>query len=484
MPTRRLTVQAPLRFDAVRAELDVPAEFPTEVLAEAEQAAAAPVLPAYDATDVPLVTVDPPGSRDLDQALHLAARPGGGFRVSYAIADVAAFVRPGGAVDTEARRRTQTLYSPDLRTPLHPPALGEGAASLLPDQVRPAVLWRIDLDPAGAVAAVDVRRALVRSRAQLDYPGLQAALDSGTAPEPVALLPRVGELRTALARARHATELEVPEQEVLPAEGGGWTVRFRRQQPVERWNAQVSLLTGACAARLMLDAGVGLLRTLPAPRPEDVAALRRLAPVLGVDWPAGAEPGDVISALDGATPGQAAFLEHAAVLLRGAAYTPVDGAPPADPLHHAVGLPYAHVTAPIRRLVDRFGSETCVAVGAGGNVPDWVRAALPELPALMTAGGRLAGALERAVVDATEAWLLTGQEGREFPAVVLDAGKDKGTVVLDAPAVRATCTGAGLPVGERIAARLAEADQARRVVRFTHAPEGPDRSGRVGSAGQ
>ena len=473
MPTRRLTVQAPLRFDAVRAELDVPAEFPTEVLAEAEQAAAAPVLPAYDATDVPLVTVDPPGSRDLDQALHLAARPGGGFRVSYAIADVAAFVRPGGAVDTEARRRTQTLYSPDLRTPLHPPALGEGAASLLPDQVRPAVLWRIDLDPAGAVAAVDVRRALVRSRAQLDYPGLQAALDSGTAPEPVALLPRVGELRIALARARHATELEVPEQEVLPAEGGGWTVRFRRQQPVERWNAQVSLLTGACAARLMLDAGVGLLRTLPAPRPEDVAALRRLAPVLGVDWPAGAEPGDVISALDGATPGQAAFLEHAAVLLRGAAYTPVDGAPPADPLHHAVGLPYAHVTAPIRRLVDRFGSETCVAVGAGGNVPDWVRAALPELPALMTAGGRLAGALERAVVDATEAWLLTGQEGREFPAVVLDAGKDKGTVVLDAPAVRAICTGAGLPVGERIAARLAEADQARRVVRFTHAPDAP-----------
>ena len=105
-------------------------------------------------------------------------------------------------------------------------------------------------------------------------------------------------------------------------------------------------------------------------------------------------------------------------------------------------------------------------------MPDWARAALPELPALMTAGGRLAGALERAVVDATEAWLLTGQEGRDFPAVVLDAGKDKGTVVLDAPAVRATCTGADLPVGERIAARLEEADQDRRVVRFTRAPGG------------
>jgi exoribonuclease R len=470
VPTRRLTVRAPLRFDAVRAELAVPAEFPAGVRAEAERAAADPRLPAYDATDLPLVTVDPPGSRDLDQALHLAARPGGGFRVSYAIADVAAFVRPGGAVDNEARSRTQTLYSPDLRTPLHPPVLGEGAASLLPDQVRPTVLWRIDLDPAGEVAAVDVRRALVRSRAQLDYPGLQAAVDAGTAPAPVALLPQVGALRLALARARHATELEVPEQEVVPAAGGGWTVEFRRELPVERWNAQISLLTGACAARLMLAAGVGLLRTLPAPRPEDVAALRRLAPALGVAWPAGAEPGDVISALDGATPGQAAFLEHAAVLLRGAAYAPVTGQPPTDPVHHGVGMPYAHVTAPIRRLVDRFGSEVCVAVAAGQPVPDWAGVALPELPALMTAGGRLAGALERAVVDATEAWLLAGQEGRDFPAVVLDAGKDKGTVVLDAPAVRATCTGADLPVGERIAARLEVADPDKRLVRFARSP--------------
>jgi len=470
LPTRRLTVKAPLGFDSVRAELEVPTEFPADVLAEATRSAAEPVLPAEDLTDIPFVTVDPPGSRDLDQALHLAALPAGGFRVSYAIADVAAFVRPGGAVDAEARKRTQTLYSPDLRTPLHPPVLGEGAASLLPDQVRPAVLWRIDLSSDGEVTAVDVRRALVRSRAQLDYPGLQAAVDAGTAPEPVAALAAVGELRLALARARHATELDVPEQEVVPAAGGGWTVEFRRQLPVERWNAQISLLTGACAARLMLDGGLGLLRTLPAPRPADVAALRRLAPALGVSWPDGAEPGDVISALDGATPGQAAFLEHASVLLRGAAYTPFAGTPPADPLHHAVGMPYAHVTAPIRRLVDRFGSEVCLALAGGTPVPDWARAALPELPALMAGGGRLAGSLERAVVDATEAWLLAGQEGREFPAVVLDAGKDKGTIVLAEPAVRATCAGADLPVGETITARLEVADQDKRLVRFARAP--------------
>jgi exoribonuclease R len=462
-------VRAPLSFDAVRAELEVPADFPPDVLAEAAEAAASPTLPDEDATDIPLVTVDPPGSRDLDQALHLAAR-GDGFRVSYAIADVAAFVGAGGAVDTEARERAETLYSPDLRTPLHPPVLGEGAASLLPDGVRPAVLWRIDLDAAGDVTAVDVRRALVRSRAQLSYPELQATVDAGSAPEPVALLPRVGELRLARARDRHATELDVPEQEVVPAAGGGWTVTFRRQLPVERWNAQVSLLTGACAARLMLDGGVGILRTLPPPRPEDVAALRRLAPALGVSWPAGAQHGDVISALDGATPGQAAFLEHAAMLLRGAAYTPFDGQPPADPLHNAVALPYAHVTAPIRRLVDRFGSEVCLAVAAGRETPEWARSALKELPDLMAAGGRRAGALERAVVDATEAWLLAGQEGRDFAAVVLEAGRDKGTVTLREPAVRATCAGADLPAGEEVIVRLEVADPDKRVVRFVRAP--------------
>jgi exoribonuclease R len=455
-----------LDFAAIRAELEVPAEFPPDVLAEAERAARTRPAAAYDATDVPLVTVDPPGSRDLDQAVHIGAS-GSGFRVTYAIADVAAFVRPGGAVDAEAHRRGQTLYSPDLRTPLHPPVLGEGAASLLPGEDRLAVLWRIDLDADGEVTTVDVRRALVRSRAQLDYPGVQRDVDAGTPPEPLALLRAVGELRLARARDRHATELDIPEQEVAAAGDGTWRVEFRRQLPVERWNAQVSLLTGACAARIMLDGRTGILRTLPPPRPQDVDALRRLAPALGVDWPAGAHPGDVISALDGATPGQAAFLEQAAVLLRGAAYAPFTGEPPADPLHSAVAMPYAHVTAPIRRLVDRYGSAICLALTAGQPVPEHVLVALDALPQEMSASDRRAGALERAIVDATEAWLLAGREGDAFDAVVVDAEAKHGTVVLEEPAVRATCDGGGLPVGTRIRVRLDVADVAARKVRFS-----------------
>src|SRR5215213_9411153 len=206
-------VEAEPDFAAIRAEFEVPEEFPADALAEAARLAAHPPLPELDATDVPLVTLDPVGSRDLDQAVHLAGR-GDGFRVSYAIADVGSFVPLGSALDREARRRGQTLYSPDRRMPLHPPVLSEGAASLLPGELRAAALWTIDLDADGEPVRVDLRRARVRSRAQLDYPAVQAQADAGTLPESLALLPTVGALLQRRATERGAIELGTPDQEV------------------------------------------------------------------------------------------------------------------------------------------------------------------------------------------------------------------------------------------------------------------------------
>ncbi len=458
-------------FAEIRAEFDVPEEFPAAVLAEAERRAARPRLPELDATDLPLVTLDPVGSRDLDQAVHLAPR-GEGYRVSYAIADVGAVVDLGGPLDGEARRRGQTLYSPDRRTPLHPPVLSEGAASLLPGELRAAALWTIDLDADGEPLRVDLRRARVRSRAQLDYPAVQAQADAGTLPEPLALLPALGALLERQATERGAIELGTPDQGVEATADGGWTLVLRGDLPVEGWNAQISLLTGRCAATLMLEGGVGLLRTLPPPQPGDVERLRLLAPALGVDWPPGAAPGAVISGLDPARPGHAAFLEEAVTLLRGAAYTAFDGSPPEQPGHGGVGAPYAHVTAPLRRLVDRFGTEVCLALAAGLPPAEELRAALPELPALMAASDRRTRDVERAVVDATEAWLLHGRVGELFPAVVVDAEDGRGTIVLDDPAIRARCTGEGLRPGTRIRARLEQVDVPGRSVRFSSAGAG------------
>jgi exoribonuclease R len=175
----------------------------------------------------------------------------------------------------------------------------------------------------------------------------------------------------------------------------------------------------------------------------------------------------VIAALDPTRPGHAAFLEESVALLRGAAYTPFDGALPAQAGHAGVGSSYSHVTAPLRRLVDRFGTEVCLALAAGTEPAPELRAALPDLPPLMAASDRRTREVERAVVDATEAWLLQDRVGQTFTAVVVDAEDGRGTVVLDDHAIRGRCTGEGLRPGTRVGVRLEEADVAARSIRFT-----------------
>ena len=115
-------------FAALRTELKLSETFPPEVQAEAERAIRDARLPDADLLALPFITIDPVGSTDLDQAMFLQ-RDGAGYRAYYAIADVPAFVKPGGEIDAEARRRGQTMYAPDGRIPLHPAVISEGVAS-------------------------------------------------------------------------------------------------------------------------------------------------------------------------------------------------------------------------------------------------------------------------------------------------------------------------------------------------------------------
>jgi exoribonuclease R len=398
------------------------------------------------------VTIDPPGSRDLDQALYIKRR-GNGHRVRYAIADVGAFVAHGGPLDAETHRRAVTVYAPDEKAPLHPNVLSEGAASLLPGQWRPAVLWTLDLDGAGELAGTHVARAEVRSAGQHTY--------ADVPPDVAAPLREVGERRIALERARGGVRLAVPDQEVV-RDGAGWTVRYRVPLPTEDWNAQISLLTGMAAAQLMLRAGVGILRTQPAPGERALARLRRQADALGVPWPDGVSYPELVRSLDPAVPAQAALMHEATGVGGAAGYTVFDGAPPEDATHFAVAAPYAHATAPLRRLQDRFVSACCLAACAGTPVPDAVRAALPALPEAMTAGARRAGAVERGVVDLVEAAVLAGREGERFEAIVIDDG----LVQLRDPAVRARLHEGSPEPGSQVTVRLERADVAARTVTF------------------
>ncbi|HEU4347100.1 MAG TPA: RNB domain-containing ribonuclease, partial [Actinoplanes sp.] len=130
-----------------------------------------------------------------------------------------------------------------------------------------------------------------------------------------------------------------------------------------------------------------------------------------------------------------------------------------------------HVTAPLRRLADRYGTEACLAMYEGRPVPEWVREALPRLPATMADSDRLASAAGRAAIALTEAVLLAGRVGEVFDVGVLDVGDKKqpgGTVAVDDPAVLAHCRG-DLPLGERVRARLSVADPQTRTVEFEKA---------------
>jgi VacB/RNase II family 3'-5' exoribonuclease len=452
----------------IQDDLGLTAEFPAEAEATARQAAGAPRLPRLDRTDLPLVTIDPAASMDLDQALHIE-RADSGFVVHYAIADLAAFVAPGDPIDLEARRRGETFYGGGARVPLHPTVLSEGSASLLPDTIRPALLWTIKVDAAGEGTDVQVERALVRSRAKLSYESVQKALDDGSASEVFTLLREVGTLRAKREADRGGVSLPLPEQEVR-VDGDRWTLGYRRSLPVEEWNAQISLLTGMAAASMMVYAGVGLLRTLPPPEHRDLQRLHRTAKALGITWPAEQLYPDFVRSLDPAQPLHAAMVVACTRLLRGAGYVAFNGETPEQPEHAGLASEYAHVTAPLRRLADRYTGEICVALCAGEDVPSWVLEQLERLPGLMQDADRRAHQYENAILDLVEATVLKNQVGETFPAVVVSVDEDdpgKGHLVVQEPAVEARVTSSSpLPLGGRVDARLAEADPRSRAVRF------------------
>ncbi len=454
---------------AIQEELGVAPAFPAEVEQAATAAAAAPRLPALDRTDIEFVTIDPASARDLDQAMHIE-RDGDGYVVHYAIADVAAFVRAGDPVDEEANRRGETLYGANSKVPLHPPVLSEGAASLLPDEVRPALLWTIKVDATGEGTDVQVERALVRSRAKLSYEDVQADLDAGRAGDLIGLLQEVGELRLAREAARGGVSLPLPEQELVENADGHWELEFRRLTPVENWNAQISLLTGMAAASLMVDARVGILRTLPPADPRDVQRLHRTARALGIDWPAEQLYPDFIRTLDPSKPTHAAMVVACTRLLRGAGYVAFNGELPAQAQHSALASEYAHVTAPLRRLVDRYAGEICVALCAGTDVAEWVIAAMPELPDAMSDSGRRANQYENAIVDLCEAELLSDRVGETFAAVVVEVSEKDGTrgdITIQDPAIEATVGGgAELSLGADVTVELVQADPKVRKVAF------------------
>jgi len=440
----------------IRAQYAVPIDFSADVLAEAEEAAKRPPTDRADWTGRDFVTLDPATSTDLDQAFAIE-QSGVDIILRYAIADTVWFVSPDSALDREAWVRGVTIYLPDGKASLYPPALCEGAASLLPNVDRPAVVFTVRIDPQGKSVLETADRVLIRSRAKLAYETVRAT----DLPEGFAELSR---RITAAEEARGATRIDAPEQEVAIDANGGLTLAFRPQLESEVQNASMSLAANLAIADALLAHRTGLFRVMPEPDERAVRRLRHSAKALGLDWPKGETLEQFERRVDTTDPRYAAF--RAAVRRAGPSASYEAYQRGVTPWHAAMAATYAHATAPLRRLADRYVIETAVLIAAGQPVSAELQAAFQTLPAVMAKAEARASQVERAVSDLAEAIVLDGREGSRFDAVVTDVDERGARIQLCDPAVIARVDDKGAVAGDRIRVALTSVDVAQRRVAF------------------
>ncbi len=442
-------------LSSIRAEFRLPAAFPPEAEAAAQAAIGRPPSDHADRTSLPFVTLDPAGATDLDQAFAIE-RAGADLLLHYAIADVAWFVGDGDPLDQEAWRRGETQYLPDGRVPLYPPVLSEGAASLLPEGDRPAVIFTVRVAPDGGVKLDGVERAIVRSRAKLAYETVTDADLPGGFDELAARI-MAAEARRGAARA------DPPEQEVARDGAGGYQLAFRPMLASEQQNAALSLATNMAVADALFAAKTGLFRVMAAPDGRAVARLRATARAYHLDWPAARSLADFQRELDPGQPGEAAFLLAIRRAGPGASYAPYrEGV---TPWHAPMAATYAHATAPLRRLADRYVIRAALAVAHAQPVPAAVTEAFTRLPKIMARADALGGRIARAVVDLAEAQLLQSRVGDSFTAVVTDVDERGARIQLrDLPVVARLNVNA--EPGDALDVRLTAADPATRTITF------------------
>lgn len=484
---------AELDFRAIAREFVLPETFPEQLHSEAILATDRYPEGRRDLREVEFVTIDPPSSMDLDQAVHVeswqadgvvdsgAADSGAGaagnagsvapgWRVRYAIADVGAFVEPDSALEQESIRRGQTMYLPDDPVRLHPAELSEGSASLLPDQDRPAVVWDINVDGDGEIHDFTVYRATVRSRAKLNYEGVEADRLAGTLHPSIALLPELGEARQRSDLRRDAVNLRLPSISVEKSddEQAEYQLVIEPRQLMNDYNAELSLLAGMCAGQIMVKSGKGILRTLPPASPKDIAKFDSAAKALGFER-GNKSVGQLLASIDASTPQGMALMRDAQRLLRGASYVAFGIAGVENEnetsIHAGIGGHYAHVTAPLRRLSDRFATEICLAIAEEREVPAWVAERADEVIEAMKRSTQLANQVDRACMGLTEAVVLQPWVGQNFSAAVMHSSDKGADIFVSEPPVIADCQG-NPEEASQTAVTLITADPETRTVEF------------------
>ncbi|MGF1503339.1 MAG: ribonuclease R [Paracoccaceae bacterium] len=414
-------------------QFGIPDAFPDEVLAEAAQMAeTVPAAPPgaehrEDLREVPLLTIDPADARDHDDAV--AARPDpdpdnpGGHILWIAIADVAAFVRPGAALDREARRRGNSTYFPDRVAPMLPETLSADLCSLIPSVDRLCLGLRVVLDAEGRKRSHRFCRGVMASRAALSYTDAQAAIDGYPSAAAVPWLDTA--LRPlwaaygALARAREARQplaLDLPERQVvLDAEGRVTGIPIRERFDAHRLIEEFMVLANVCAAETLEGRRPLLYRVHEEPDPERIEALRETVESLGLSLAKGQvlTTRDLNRLLAQAEATEATEMVNLRVLRAQtqAYYAPENFG------HFGLNLPrYAHFTSPIRRYADLIVHRALISalgLGPDGQTAEEA-AALKDTAQAISATERRSMEAERDTVDRYVADYMADREGAEF----------------------------------------------------------------------
>ncbi|MCB9602707.1 MAG: RNB domain-containing ribonuclease [Sandaracinus sp.] len=441
------------RMHRLAARHGVSVAFPAAVEAEVAAWEAAPDLDDPELVDlesIAFVTIDGEGSRDLDQALHVA-RQGTGHRVLYALADAGHYVPPGSALFEEALARGASYYLPGISVPMLPRALSEGLVSLNPNVRRRAVLFDMRLDERGVCVHTEVYRVRIRSRAKLAWAQVQALYDEARSlgddaiDESLHALREVGERRVALAEERGVLRYRRTELD-LTLDGVGFAVHESPRLAVERYNEQLSLLTNVEGAKLLRDAGMrhveGIYRVHPAPDPGRYAQfatmLVQLAHAHGLDpakwtWrPSDAET--LASFLDrlpieGEEGRLARAIHRQAVLLNARSLFTTE-----PDRHFGVGAEvYARFSSPMREIVGVFlHRELLERLREKGGRDDGLRAAV--VAAANRAKERQRALDDESLRQAIDS-LVEQAPSEGFGGTVMGFNAAKVHVVLDAPPV-------------------------------------------------
>ncbi len=441
----------------IRGQFKVPEGFEPRVLEAAEKAARRKPTAHVDRTGVPFVTLDPASSTDLDQAFSIEAC-GNDLLLHYAIADVAWFVSDGDALDEEAWERGETLYLPDGKASLYPKVLSQGIASLLPDGPRPAVIFTARVNGDGALKLDGAERAVIQSRAKLAY-------DSVT---PHDLPPGFAEFARRMAeneKRRGASRVDPPEQEVEKTGPGRYALRYRPYVLAEEQNAMLSLAANMAIADTLYAHKTGLFRIMADADDVAVVRLRNSAKAFGIAWPVDVDLKSFQTGLDPRDPKQAALMLEIRRAGRGASYSPYEDGE--TPWHSAMAATYAHATAPLRRLADRYVVMATLAIANGQAVPPALGEVFQRLPKVMGRAGSRSAQLNSAVIDLAEAVLLSGRVGERFSAVVTDmASRGVRIQLADVPVV-GVIEENGLAPGDAITVLVEAADPQQRRVEFS-----------------